>query len=212
MAQISTSILSIKDNLIDNVKQLDKTSTDYIHLDIMDGNFVPNKSFSYEEMLEVKNHITKVIDVHLMVSNPKDYINQYKNLNPKYITIHYEIESCTEYIDMIKDLNIGAGISIKPNTKVEEIFPILNKVDLVLVMSVEPGCGGQSFINSTIDKIKKLREYIDNNNLNVKIEVDGGINDETSKLCVEAGAEILVSGSFITNNDNYEEQIKKLRN
>lgn len=211
MVQISTSILSIKDNFIDNIKKLDNTSTDYIHLDIMDGNFVPNKSFSYEEMLEVKKNTTRKLDVHLMVSNPKGYINSYKNLNPEYITIHYEIEDYLKYIDLIKSLNIKVGISIKPNTNVEEIFDILDKIDLVLIMSVEPGLGGQKFIESSIAKIKKLRKYIDENNLVVQIEVDGGINDNTSKLCINAGCNILVSGSYITNNEFYEEQIKKLR-
>jgi len=211
MVQISTSILSIKDNLVDKIKSLDKTSTDYIHLDIMDGNFVPNKSFSYEEMLEVKKITTKPLDVHLMVSNPINYINNYKDLNPEYITIHYEIEDYLKYLNMIKSLNIKVGISIKPNTNVEEIFGVLDKVDLILIMSVEPGYGGQKFIESSIDKIKKLRNYIDKNNLDVQIEVDGGINDITSKQCIDAGTNILVSGSYITNNENYEEQIKKLR-
>ncbi|MBQ9854194.1 MAG: ribulose-phosphate 3-epimerase [Bacilli bacterium] len=212
MAQISTSILSIKDNFIDNIKKIDNTSTDYIHLDIMDGNFVPNKSFSYEEMLSVKKNTTKPLDVHLMVSNPEPYINNYKNLNPEYITIHYEIEDYLKYINIIKDLNIKAGISVKPNTNIEEIFDVLHKLDLVLIMSVEPGLGGQKFIESSIDKIKKLKSYIDKNNLDIKIEVDGGINDITSILCIDAGCDILVSGSYITNNENYEEQIKKLRN
>lgn len=212
MVQISTSILSITDNFIDNVKKLSKTSTDYIHLDIMDGKFVPNKSFSYEEMLEVKSNITKPLDVHLMVSNPIDYIHNYKNLNPEYITIHYEIDDYLKYIGLIKKLNIKTGISIKPNTNVEDIFNILEKVDLVLIMSVEPGAGGQKFIDSSIDKITKLKNFINKNNLDVKIEVDGGVNNITSKLCVEAGADILVSGSYITNSENFEEQIEKLRN
>lgn len=212
MVQISTSILSIKDNFIDNIKKLSNTSTDYIHLDIMDGNFVPNKSFSYEQMLEVKKNTTKPLDVHLMVSNPIDYINNYKNLNPDYITIHYEIEDHLKYINLIKSLNIKVGISIKPNTNVEEIFNILDKVDLVLIMSVEPGAGGQKFIDTSVEKIRKLKSFVNENNLDLKIEVDGGINDITSTLCIKAGADILVSGSYITNNENYETKINELRN
>lgn len=211
MVKVSTSILSIKNNLIDNIKKLNETDTDFIHYDIMDGNFVTNTSFSYEEIKNINKHVTKSLDVHLMVSNPEEYINFYKNLNPTYITIHYEIDNCQKYIDMIKENNIKCGISIKPDTPVEALYDILDKIDLVLIMSVEPGMGGQEFITESLIKIQKLRKYIDDNNLNTVIEVDGGINDITSKKCIDSGVDILVSGSYITNSNDYQEQINKLR-
>ncbi len=211
MVKVSTSILSIKDNLIDNIKKLNNTDTDFIHYDIMDGNFVPNKAFSFANIESINKYVTKPLDVHLMVCNPEEYINFYKNLNPMYITIHYEINNYQKYINMIKENNIKVGISIKPNTPVEVLYEILDKIDLVLIMSVEPGKGGQKFIDDSLNKIQKLRKYIDSNNLTTVIEVDGGINDITSKQCIDNGADILVSGSYITNSENYQEQIDKLR-
>lgn len=211
MVKISTSILSIRENLIKNIQKLNNTTTDFIHLDIMDGKFVPNKTFMFDTIKDIYNNTSKILDVHLMVENPLDYINEYKNINPEYITIHYEVPNYKECIKEIKNNNIKAGISIKPNTKVEDIFDILDEVDLVLIMCVEPGYGGQKFINFSIDKIKTLKKYILDHKLNVLIEVDGGINDQNARICVESGADILVSGSFITNNDNYQEQIYKLK-
>lgn len=211
MVKVSTSILSIKDNLIDNIKKLNETDTDFIHYDIMDGNFVTNNSFSFEDIDSINNFITKPLDVHLMVSDPTKYIEFFRDLNPDFITIHYEIDNYSKYINIIKENNIKVGISIKPNTSVEVLYNILDKIDLVLIMSVEPGMGGQKFIDESLVKIQKLRKYIDDNNLNTVIEVDGGINDITSKKCIDSGVDILVSGSYITNSDNYQEQIIKLR-
>jgi len=211
MVKVSTSILSIKNNLIDNIKKVNETDTDFIHYDVMDGKFVPDIAFSFDSIGTINKYVTKPLDVHLMVSNPKDYINFYKSLNPEYITIHYEIDDCQQYIDIIKENNIKVGISIKPNTKVEVLYDILDKIDLVLIMSVEPGKGGQQFIDNSLIKIQKLRKYINDNNLNTLIEVDGGINDITSKKCIDSGVDILVSGSYITNSENYQEQINKLR-
>ncbi len=211
MVKISTSILSIKDNLIENIEKLNKTNTDYIHYDIMDGKFVPNTSFSFDEITNINNHVTKPLDIHLMVSDPKSYIDFFKNFNPEFITIHYEIDNLLENIKLIKENNIKVGVSIKPNTNIEVLYEILDKIDLVLIMSVEPGRGGQKFIYNSLDKIKTLRKYINDNKLNTVIEVDGGINDITSKECINSGVDILVSGSFITNNVNYQKQIDFLR-
>lgn len=211
MVKVSTSILSIKNDLIDNIKKLDKTNTDFIHYDIMDGIFVSNSSFTFKEIENINKYISKPLDVHLMVSNPEEYIKFYKNLKPTYITIHYEIENYQKYLDMIKENNIGVGISIKPNTPIEVLYEIVDKIDLVLIMSVEPGKGGQKFIDTSLNKIQKLRKYIDDKNLNTIIEVDGGINDITSKKCIDSGADILVCGSYITNSINYQQQINKLR-
>ena len=212
MVKVSTSILSIKENLLDNIKKINNTTSDFIHLDIMDGIFVNNKTYTFDEIEEIYKITNKPLDVHLMVQEPLKYIEEYKKINPSYITVHYEVPNYINCIREIKKNNIKAGISIKPNTKVQDIFNILNEVDLVLIMSVEPGFGGQEFISNSINKINELKKYIDKNNLDVLIEVDGGINDETSKKCVDAGTDILVSGSFITNSDDYQVQIDKLKN
>jgi len=212
MVKVSTSLLSVnKDILIDSIKNLNETNTDFIHYDVMDGQFVNNTFFPNDEINIINKYVEKPLDVHLMVNDPTEYINFYKNLNPTYITIHYEIENYRKYINMIKENNIKVGISIKPNTPIEELYEILDEIDLVLIMSVEPGKGGQTFNEDSLIKIKKLRKYIDVNQLNTVIEVDGGINDITSKQCVSSGADILVCGSYITNSDDYQEQINKLR-
>ncbi|MBE6152974.1 MAG: ribulose-phosphate 3-epimerase [Firmicutes bacterium] len=212
MVKVSTSLLSVnKDILIDSIKNLNETNTDFIHYDVMDGQFVNNTFFPNDEINIINKYVEKPLDVHLMVNDPTEYINFYKNLNPTYITIHYEIENYRKYINMIKENNIKVGISIKPNTLIEELYEILDEIDLVLIMSVEPGKGGQTFNEDSLIKIKKLRKYIDVNQLNTVIEVDGGINDITSKQCVSSGADILVCGSYITNSDDYQEQINKLR-
>ena len=193
----SASFLTI-DN-IDNVNKLVNCDIDYLHLDIMDGIFVNNKN----EVLDVP-HI-KPLDIHLMVSDVYKYIDKYKTLNPLYITFHYETGvDILSVINYIKKFNIKVGLSIKPSTKVEEIIPYLPYLDLVLVMSVEPGKGGQSFIMDSIDKIKKLKELKGN----YVIEVDGGINDSTIKYV--SNADIVVVGSYITSG-NYEERIKNLK-
>ncbi len=195
--KISASFLTI-DN-IDNVNKLVDCDIDYLHLDIMDGIFVNNKN----EVINITNK--KPLDVHLMVNDVYKYIDIYKNLNPLFITFHYEaVTDVLEVINYIKKFNIKVGLSIKPSTKVEEIIPYLPYLDLVLVMSVEPGQGGQSFIMDTVDKIRKLKELKGN----YLIEVDGGINDNTINLINDA--DIIVVGSYITSG-NYEERIKNLK-
>ena len=195
--KISASFLTI-DN-IDNVDKLADCDIDYLHLDIMDGIFVNNKN----EVTNISNK--KPLDVHLMVNDVYKYIDKYAKLNPLFITFHYEInDSIIDVINYIKKFNIKVGLSIKPSTKVEEIIPYLPYLDLVLVMSVEPGAGGQTFIMDTVDKIKKLKELKGN----YLIEVDGGINDNTINLVSDA--DIIVVGSYITSG-NYEERIKKLK-
>lgn len=210
--QVSTSILSIKDNFFDNVKVLDQSGSNYIHLDIMDGLFVHNKTWQYDDIQECMKELHTPLDVHLMVYDLDYYINKYAMLKPDYITFHYEAtKEVSKYISTIKDKNIKVGLSIKPNTKVDNIIPFLDKVDLVLIMSVEPGAGGQKFITNSCDKIKALKEIRELYNYNYLIEVDGGINSDTIKLVTEAGVDIVVSGSYITNSDNYQEQINTLK-
>ncbi len=210
--KVSISLLSIKDNIINKVKELDKTDADYIHIDVMDGKFVPNKAFTFGEVKKFVKYISKKLDVHLMVNDPDKYIEAYALLNVDFITIHCEIDNVNNYIDKIKQYGLRGGLSINPETNIKEIFPNLDKIDLVLVMSVHPGRGGQLFMGSSINKIKTLKEEITKRHLNVQIEVDGGINDETAILCKEAGADILVSGSYITNDNNYQDKIDQLKN
>lgn len=207
--KISASFLSVKENLIENINNLDNSSVDFLHLDVMDGIFVSNKSWNYEFFERILKNTKKPKDIHLMVSNVKEYIDLFKNFNPEYITFHYEAVSDIKSVaNYIKNLNIKVGVSIKPSTSVEEILPYLDYLDLILVMSVEPGKGGQKFINDSVDKINQLYKLREKYNYNYLIEVDGGINEKTSKLCKKA--DILVIGSYITNSDNYQEQINKI--
>lgn len=207
--KISASFLSVKENLIENINNLDNSSVDFLHLDVMDGIFVSNKSWNYEFFERILKNTKKPKDIHLMVSNVKEYIDLFKNFNPEYITFHYEAVSDIKSVaNYIKNLNIKVGVSIKPSTSVEEILPYLDYLDLILVMSVEPGKGGQKFIDDSVDKINQLYKLREKYNYNYLIEVDGGINEKTSKLC--KNADILVIGSYITNSNNYQEQINKI--
>ena len=202
--KISASFLSIKDNLKENIDLLTKCDIDYLHLDIMDGIFVKNKTWDISEIKNLINY-NKPLDVHLMVSDVYKYVDEYKELNPEFITFHYEVDlDIMDIINYIKKYNIKVGLSIKPNTKVDEIIPYLPYLDLVLVMSVEPGEGGQKFIINSVDKIKKLKELKGD----YLIEVDGGINDSTISLVKDV--DIAVIGSYITSG-NYEEKIKSIK-
>lgn len=202
--KISASFLSIKDDIKENISKLTDTDIDLLHLDIMDGKFVTNKTFSIDEIKDIINY-KKPLDIHLMVSDVYKYIDDFKTLKPKYLTIHYEAcDDIMEVISYINKLNIKVGLSIKPKTKIEEIVPYLPFVDLVLLMSVEPGKGGQEFIKETVSKLDKLSslkgDYL--------ISVDGGINKDTIKLINKA--DIAVVGSYLTNG-NYEENLNKLK-
>ena len=207
---ISTSILSIKDDLENNIEKLDNTKTDFIHVDIMDGVFVSNNSVSYDVYSNLLANKKTALDVHLMVSDIKKYIDDYKNLNPRIITFHYEaVKDRLEIINYIKSLGIKVGMAIKPETGVSEIIDLLPHLDLVLVMSVEPGYGHQEFIYDSLVKIKDLDSLRKDFNYNYLIEVDGGINDVTAKLC--NNADIIVVGSFITDSEDYDERIEKIK-
>ena len=196
--KVSVSILSSSIKPIDIVKQLDKTNCDYIHVDIMDGKFVENKTWTYSEVKKMSEYSNKPLDVHLMVNDPKKYIEDYALLNTSIITFHYEaVKNIEQMIDYIKNYGLKVGIAVNPDTKVHHLFPYLKDIDQVLIMSVYPGKSGQSFIESSLEKIQILKEEIINQNLNTKISVDGGINNETGLLCKEAGANILVSASYL---------------
>ena len=206
--QISTSILN-SNNREESIKKLNFTKTKYIHIDVMDGLFVEDTQFTIDEIKKINSISKKKLDIHLMVENPLAYINKCENLNIKYITFHIEVEkNINGIINKIKEIGYKVGVAIKPDTNINVLTPYLDKIDLILVMSVEPGKGGQQFIENTIDKVKELRKIIDNNKYKVQIEVDGGINNEIIQKIKEAN--ISVVGSYITKSDNYKEQINKL--
>ena len=201
---IATSILNMKKE-IKYLKQLENTDTDYLHLDIMDGKFVSNTSELYEFIKE-NEPISKPLDVHLMVEDVIPYIEKYSELHPEYITIHYEIDGdINKTIELIKSKNIKVGLSIKPKTTVNEIISYLDKIDLLLIMSVEPGYGGQSYIDVS-DKLKQARLL--QKDYNFIIEVDGGINN-TNISSIDT--DIAVVGSYITSSDDYQKQINNLK-
>ena len=216
--EVSTSLLSVKkENIIQTIYNLEVAKTDYFHIDVMDGRFVENDtSETMRIYCEYLNQITNVpIDVHLMVTNVKEYIDSYSIFNPNIISFHYEAckdkEEVNKYINQIKERDCKVGLAIKPNTKVDDIIEFLPKINLLLIMSVEPGKGGQEFIKETIEKIKYAKEKIDELGLDTEIEVDGGINIEKAKDVKEAGATIAVSGTAIINSKDFNYTIKKLK-
>jgi ribulose-phosphate 3-epimerase len=169
----------------------------------MDGDFVPNLTFGPQFISNLRNQTKKVFDVHLMINRVGKFLDDYIKAGSDIITFHIEIEeNLSELISKIKDKNIKAGIAIKPRTPWEKIKSLLHSIDQVIIMTVEPGFGGQSFMDSQIDKIKSISNYIKENNLSVDIEIDGGVNYETGKICRDAGANILVAGSFLFKQEN----------
>ena len=207
--KVSASFLSCSNPAVDLAK-LNETDVDFIHVDIMDGKFVKNKTMPFSEMKNISKYTSKRLDVHLMVENPKEYIPLYAELNTEYITIHVEIdEDIMECLELIKRYSIKAGLSIKPNTKVSELIPYLPYIDMILVMSVEPGAGGQAFIEESEDRINEVRALLDSYNIPAVINVDGGINGDTVKRC--KNCDIVTSGSYIVKSDNFQEKISSLR-
>ena len=207
MIKISSSILG-SNNRIDSIHKLNNTNADYIHIDAMDGVFVPNKQMKIDEVLELEKHSNLPLDIHLMVENPETYLNKLQNKNIEYITIHLEInKDINIFIDKIKALGYKVGLSIKPNTSIKELIPYLDKIDLVLIMSVEPGLGGQLFMPDSLIKANSLREL----NKDIIIEIDGGIND-TNIEEIKKHVDIAVVGSYITNSSDYNQAINNLKN
>lgn len=218
MVEISASILAVeKENSIKKFYELETAKIDYFHIDVMDGKFVPKNTTA--QMLEYSEYIKQIsnvpLDVHLMVEDVKTWILAYAGLNPNIITFHYEAlknkEAIMDVIKFIKENNIKVGISVKPNTPVEEIYEFLPYVHMVLVMTVEPGLGGQGLIPETLDKVRTLKEYITENNIEIDIEVDGGIKVNNIKSAVEAGIDIAVVGTGLTSSENMVETVKELK-
>lgn len=218
MVEISTSILNVDEQeAMKTFYDLEVAKTDYYHIDVMDGKFVEQDTsqimYSYASSIKQISNIP--LDVHLMVEDVKEYIDHYIALTPHFLTIHYEAckskKELKEIIEYIKKNDIQCGLSIKPETKVEEIYEFLPYISLILVMTVEPGKGGQKLIPATIEKIKKIKEYIYQNNLETYIEADGGINPNNSKELQEAGVDIIVAGSSIINSGDYKKAINDLK-
>ena len=196
---ISPSILGGSfSNMEKTISELDQSKAEYIHFDVMDGDFVPNLTFGPQFISNLRTKTKKIFDVHLMINRVNRFLDDYIKAGSNIITFHYEInEDLNKLIDKIKQNRIKVGIALKPKTTCEEIKKYLHLVDQVIIMTVEPGFGGQTFLSDQVYKIESISKYIRENNLNVDIEIDGGINYETGKLCVDAGANILVAGSFL---------------
>ena len=209
---ISPSILGgAFSNMERTITDLNKSKAEYIHFDVMDGDFVPNLTFGPKFISDLRSKSKKIFDVHLMINRVNKYLDDYIKAGSNIITFHYEInENLNEIINKIKLNKVKAGIAIKPKTPWQEIKKYLHLFDQVIVMTVEPGFGGQSFLYDQIKKIESISHYIKENNLDVDIEIDGGINYETGKLCIDAGANILVAGSFLFEQRNLTKAADKL--
>lgn len=218
MVEVATSILTVEQQgAIQKFYNLEIAHTDYFHIDVMDGKFVEkDTSKMMLEYAQTIKQITNIpLDVHLMVEEVEKYIEEYVPLQPNRITFHYEAlknkKEVQKAIEQIKQANIKVGLSIKPNTNLEEIYEFLPYIHMVLIMTVEPGKGGQKLILKTLEKIKKLKQYIVQNKLEIDIEADGGINQETIKEVKQAGVDIIVAGSAIINASDYKEAIQELK-
>lgn len=213
MVKIAPSILSADfSKLGEEIKDVEKGGADYIHVDVMDGHFVPNITIG-PLIVEAIRPVTKLpLDVHLMIDNPDQYIEAFAKAGADYLTVH--VEACRHLhrtIHFIKSFGVKAGVVLNPATPVESIQHVIKDVDMVLLMSVNPGFGGQSFIPEVLTKIKAIKKIIDENGLNVEIEIDGGVNEETARQCIEAGATVLVAGSAIYNQKDREKAIAALK-
>jgi ribulose-phosphate 3-epimerase len=211
---VSPSVLSCDfGNIERDIKMLHSSEAQWIHIDVMDGVFVPNISFGFPVLEVIRKHTDKVLDVHLMIENPDNYLVNFKNSGADILTVH--VEACRHLnrtISAIKELGMKAGVALNPHTPVSTLEEVIQDLDLVLIMSVNPGFGGQKFIHSSIEKVKKLAQLIQEKKSNAIIEVDGGVNLETGLELKKAGAQALVAGSFVFGSANPIDTITQLRN
>ena len=199
--------------LEDEITMVNNSKADWFHIDVMDGVFVPNISFGTPIMNVLKKCAKKPLDVHLMIVNPDNYIEKFAELGSSVLTVH--AEACTHLhrtVQKIKSLKMKAGVAINPHTPISSLESIIDEIDLVCVMSVNPGFGGQSFIENTYQKVKDLKSLIENKNSQAIIEIDGGVTSENAKRLVEEGADVLVAGSFVFKSNNPTETISTLSN
>jgi len=213
--KISPSILSADfSKLGSEIQNLEKANADLIHIDVMDGHFVPNITIGPEVIKKLRKYTTLPFDVHLMISPVNNFIKNFADAGADIITIHPEAtNNLMDSIKKIKSFNKKAGVSLNPETPIDKVLPVLNSIDLVLIMSVKPGFGGQKFMQETLEKVKILRKKIDSEKLKTQIEIDGGINFENSKMAIQAGVDILVSGTtiFKENEGDLKKNIQLLR-
>lgn len=205
--KVSVSILKEYDRLINAVKKVNESKADFLHIDVMDGIFVENKKFPLEVVRDIKQISKKPLDIHLMVQK-QELVKEYAKLMPYYLTFHVEIIEDYSLIDYVKSLGIKVGLAINPETDIKKLIPYVDDIDLVLFMSVEPGEGGQEFKKEVIDKIREFKKIAPSD---LVISIDGGVNSKTIELCEYAGCNMVVSGSFITNKENYDDGIKQLK-
>lgn len=214
MPLISPSLLSADfGNLQRDLEMMNQSECDWYHLDVMDGVFVPNISFGFPVMQAMAKHAAKPLDVHLMIERPEKFIKEVKNLNAKVMNVHYE--ACTHLhrvVQQIKNEGMMAGVTLNPHTPVSLLEDIIGDLDLVMLMSVNPGFGGQKFIEHSVEKTQRLRELIDRTGSHALIEIDGGVNRETGKRLVEAGADVLVAGSAVFKAADPVEEVRILKN
>ncbi|AIF43804.1 ribulose-phosphate 3-epimerase [Virgibacillus sp. SK37] len=213
MTKIAPSILSANfANLGTEIQEVEQAGADYIHVDVMDGHFVPNITIGPLVTEAIRPVTDLPLDVHLMINDPDRYIPAFAKAGANIITVHQEVSKhLHRTIQLIKDNEVKAGVVINPATPAESLLPILSDVDMVLVMTVNPGFGGQSFIHGMLEKIKQLAQWRKEKNLSFEIEVDGGVNSSTAKLCTDAGADVLVAGSAIFNKQDRKLAIKEIR-
>lgn len=213
MIYIAPSLLAADfSNLAQDIERVRQAGANYLHLDVMDGVFVPNISFGPPVIESIRKKTKLFFDVHLMIKHPQKYIDNFVKAGADSITIHYESTSRPrDAIMKIKDFDVKAGIAISPNTPYEAVLPYLDIVDMVLVMTVEPGFGGQAMIPETLEKVRAIKNYIDEHEINVDIEVDGGITAENVHLALDAGANVIVAGSAIFRSKTPSKVIKQMR-